>query len=124
MFDKRNDGVTGQNQGGKNPPKIEKIKDYKNSIMYRIIEDDFENKNFRSILKEMESMSKNPLMNQKHASMMDVLIQAYEGGDHSDKLIEQLKKTVDEYFQELVDKGLIHQQKMTIDSIDSPEGQG
>ena len=61
---------------------IKKVKNYKDSMFYRMLQGELEDKNYRSVLESMQNLSNNPLMDKKHANMMDVLIQAYEGGDH------------------------------------------
>lgn len=88
-------------------PVPKKVENYTESIMYRMLQGELEDKNYHSVLTHIQNLSKNPLMDQKHASMADILVQAYDAGDHSEALGTQLKNTVEEFFKELVAKGLI-----------------
>ncbi len=108
------------NNEGPNP---KKITNYKESITYRSIKWDVDQRDFRSAFETMQSLSKNPMMDKKHANMMDILVQAYEGGDHSDALVAKLNETVEDFFKEMADKGGIHQQKLTIDPFDQPSSE-
>ncbi|MBI5466026.1 MAG: hypothetical protein HY974_01905 [Candidatus Kerfeldbacteria bacterium] len=100
---------------------IKKLEDYKDSILYRVIQDDISKGDLKSALKLVHSLGQAEYMSGNESSMLDVLIQAYESGDTSPALVEQFRSTVEKIFQELQNKGLIHQTgKRTIESVPLP----
>lgn len=86
---------------------LKKPYDYKDNTLYKGIQNYIKQGNIETALRYMQSFTHLDGVEKEHLEMMNSLLSDYEKGDHSEFLIAQLKRTADEFFAELADKGII-----------------
>ena len=89
---------------------LRKCNNYKDSLVYKSIEQMISSNELDVVLKMLQKMTnnnKNKEVN-KYASMFDILLQAYENGDRSEVLVNKIKLETDKLFESLQKEGLMH----------------